>query len=245
MYSSPVFKLLVGLDHLIHPRVKPLNFSDHRHIIAYRMYALVLVGLCVSSILIHKGTDVLYINGAHTPWMDQFFKNITNIGEGFVFIPIFIITLFIRFQYSLACILTLVSHAIISTFCKQVIFADMLRPSRIISHDLLYFVPGVEVYGTHSFPSGHTMTAFGAAIFVALISRNSLVGFVTLIVALLVGCSRIYLAQHFLMDVAAGGLIGAFTTYVVWQLLDSAPKREWMRRRKRINRSQGKTQATS
>lgn len=209
------------------------------------MYAFVLAGLCVLSIVIHKGSDVLYINGAHTLWMDEFFKNITNLGEGFIFIPIFMVTLFIRFQYSLACILTLVSHALISMLFKQVIFADMLRPKGILSHKLLYFVPGIEVHSTHSFPSGHTMTAFGAAIFLALLSRNTLVGVVMLIVALLVGCSRIYLAQHFLMDVAAGALIGAFTTYVVWQLLDSAPKREWMRRRIRINRPQRKTQATS
>ncbi len=37
------------------------------------------------------------------------------------------------------------------------------------------------------------------------------------------------------MDVAAGALIGAFTTYVVWQLLDASPKREWIRRRIRVN----------
>ena len=233
------------MNHLIHDSVKPLTLSDPRHTMAYRMYTFALAGLCVLSIVVHKGTDVLYINGAHTPWMDQLFKNITNLGEGHVFIPIFIATLFIRFQYSLACVLTLVSHALISTLCKQVIFPDMLRPKGVLSHDLLHFIPGVEVYSTHSFPSGHTMTAFGAAIFLALLSRNALIGFATLFLALLVGCSRIYLLQHFLMDVAAGALIGAFTTYVVWQLLDSAPKREWMRRRIRFPRPQRDTPATS
>ena len=245
MYSSPVFKVLVGLNQIIHYRVKPLTFSDPRHVITSRIYAFVLAGLCVSSVMISKGTDVLYINGAHTPWLDQFFKNITNLGEGHIFIPIFIITLFIRFQYSLACVLTLASHALISTFLKRVIFIEMLRPSAVLKHDLLYFVPGVEVHATHSFPSGHTMTAVGAAIFLALLSRNAAVGVVTLILALLVGCSRIYLVQHFLMDVAAGALIGAFTTYVVWQLLEASPKREWMRRRLRFPRSQRNTPATS
>ncbi len=57
-----------------------------------------------------------------------------------------IATLFIRFQYSFACVLTLVSHALISTFAKKVIFADMLRPKGLLNHDLLYFVPGVEVH---------------------------------------------------------------------------------------------------
>ncbi len=41
------------------------------------------------------------------------------------------------------------------------------------------------------------MTAFGAAIFLAMLSRNVVVGAVTLILAVLVGCSRIYLLQHF------------------------------------------------
>jgi membrane-associated phospholipid phosphatase len=219
--------------------------TDLRHQFAYRMYACVIAGLCVSSLFVHKGSDVLLINGAHSPWLDQFFKDITNLGDGLVFIPIFIATLFIRFQYSFACVLTLVSHALLSTLCKKVIFPGMLRPKGVMNHDLLYFVPGVEVHSVHSFPSGHTMTAFGAAIFLALLSRNIMVGIITLTLALLVGCSRIYLLQHFLMDVAAGALIGAFTTYVVWQLLDAAPKREWMRRRIRVVRPQRKTSATS
>jgi membrane-associated phospholipid phosphatase len=245
MHSSPVFKVRVGLIQLIHRSMRQLTLTDLRHHAAYRMYACIVAGLCVSSLLIHKGSDVLFINGMHTVWLDQFFKSITNLGDGLVFIPIFIATLFIRFQYSFACVLTLVSHALISTLCKKVIFADMLRPKGLLNHDLLYFVPGVEVHSTHSFPSGHTMTAFGAAIFLAMLSRNVVVGAVTLILAVLVGCSRIYLLQHFLMDVAAGALIGAFTTYVVWQLLDASPKREWMRRRIRVNRPQRKTSATS
>lgn len=221
------------------------QLSDLRLLATYRMYSFVLVGLCVTAMVVHKGTDVLFINGAHNPWMDEFFKNITSLGEGLIFVPIFIATLFIRFQYSVACALTLISHALASTLFKQVIFADMPRPRSVLSANLLHFIPGVEVHGTHSFPSGHTMTAFGAAIFMALLSRNTFIGAMTLCFALLVGYSRIYLVQHFLMDVAAGALIGAFTTYVVWRLLDASAKPEWMYRRIRLPRAQRKTPAAS
>lgn len=201
-----------------------------------------LIVLCLSSWLVTKGQDVLLINGLHTPFLDYFFHGITSVGEGFIFVPLFAIVLFIRFQYAMACVITVVTQALLISAFKRWLLPDMLRPIGVLDNDLLYFVPGVDVHALHSFPSGHTTTAFGVAVFIILLTRNPTLGVVSLIVALLVACSRIYLLQHFLIDVTAGALIGASSSFLVWHLLEIHP-REWMKRRIRFTRHQQRASA--
>lgn len=205
-----------------------------RYSFVYNLYITFLIALFSASVIIEKGKDVLMINGNYSTFLDQFFRHITAIGDGTIFILIVAITLFIRFQYSVIATLAWISHGIIVSICKRVMFAGTPRPRNFLDNDLLHFVPGVNVHGTNSFPSGHTATAFCAAFFIALISKNKMVGLVALIVALLVGYSRIYLLQHFLMDVAAGAIIGCFTTHAVWQIINTN-QRPWMNRKLKLN----------
>ncbi|MCS7209850.1 MAG: phosphatase PAP2 family protein [Fimbriimonadales bacterium] len=63
----------------------------------------------------------------------------------------------------------------------------------------------------NSFPSGHTATAFALAFWVFLLTRGTryrLWGYGALVVAGLVGLSRIYRGVHYPSDVLAGALIG-------------------------------------
>ncbi|WP_333820661.1 phosphatase PAP2 family protein [Ohtaekwangia sp.] len=201
-----------------------------------RLYLVILLLLFTSAILIDKGDDVLWINGHHSPWLDLFFRTITNLGDGAIFVPIIILALFIRFRYAIIGLIASIAHGLIVSLFKHVFFPGMERPKNFLHNDLLYFVPGVEVHGTNSFPSGHTATAFCAALFLAFITRNKVIGTFTLLLAFLVGYSRIYLAQHFLVDVAAGAIIGCFTTYIVWQIMELSNTPTWMNRRLTISR---------
>jgi membrane-associated phospholipid phosphatase len=75
---------------------------------------------------------------------------------------------------------------------------------------------------THSFPSGHTATAFaGAVVLAALVPRLRIAWFA---LACLIGYSRLYNGVHYPTDVAAGALLGASTALLL---------REAVRRRSR------------
>jgi len=72
---------------------------------------------------------------------------------------------------------------------------------------------GVDVHAPlgspsdRSFPSGHTQTAFGAATYLSCV--YPVFAPVFLVLAALVGLSRIALGVHFPLDVLVGALIGA------------------------------------
>ena len=60
---------------------------------------------------------------------------------------------------------------------------------------------------SRSFPSGHTETAFSTAIYLSLLYPAATPVF--LVLALIVGISRIALGVHFPLDVLAGAVLGA------------------------------------
>jgi undecaprenyl-diphosphatase len=58
-----------------------------------------------------------------------------------------------------------------------------------------------------SFPSDHATFAFGIATGLLLVSKG--VGVPALILAALIGLSRVYTGEHYLSDVIGGALIGS------------------------------------
>ena len=209
--------------------------SVSKRSLLFNIYCLVLFFLFIASIIFSKGQDVLFINGKNNLFFDQFFPLITNLGDGVIFVLIILATLFIRFQYTTVAVSVLVAHGILVSLFKRILFSDLDRPRNYLDNNLLHFVKGVTVHSNHSFPSGHTTTAFCAALLIALISKNKTIGIITLVIALLVGYSRIYLLQHFLIDVAAGAIIGCFTTYLIWQIMEANQKPGWMNKQLRIS----------
>ena len=69
-----------------------------------------------------------------------------------------------------------------------------------------------------SMPSGHALVAMGAAVAVACVVRRTWVPAVV-VLAVGSGLSRLYLGVHWLSDVAAGWLLGAFIGFMSWLLL--------------------------
>ncbi len=62
---------------------------------------------------------------------------------------------------------------------------------------------------THSFPSGHAATSFAAATVLSHYAPRFRVSFYAL--AVLIAFSRLYDADHYPTDVAAGAVVGALT----------------------------------
>ena len=68
----------------------------------------------------------------------------------------------------------------------------------------------------YSFPSGHTSAAF--AFSTALFFNNKKIGIPFLIMAFIIGFSRLYLYVHFPTDVLAGAVIGLLSGYIGYRL---------------------------
>lgn len=64
-----------------------------------------------------------------------------------------------------------------------------------------------------SFPSSHSAVAFSLAITIWLHNRK--LGFFYLIAAFLVGIGRLFANVHYLLDIAAGGLLGGLVAIVI------------------------------
>jgi membrane-associated phospholipid phosphatase len=183
--------------------------------------------LCALSLVIPKGEDVLFINGNNSELLDRLFATITHLGEGHLLILILIASLFLRFQFSLLTVAVWISHGIICSILKRVFFRHLERPKQLIDNQLLHFIPNVDVHAHFSFPSGHTATIFCICFLLSLWIKNRIATVLLLVVALVVGYSRIYLLQHFLMDVAAGATIGVVCTYLFWIYFQKARLPHW------------------
>ena len=79
---------------------------------------------------------------------------------------------------------------------------------------MIHKVEGVHMNRLHSFPSGHTSTAFSMALLLTSITKRKIWCYVLPMIALFVGYSRVYLGQHFVSDVFAGMLIGILSAYL-------------------------------
>lgn len=86
--------------------------------------------------------------------------------------------------------------------------------------------PGLDPVGivpaSASFPSGHAATAFAAAVAVALVYPR--LGRPLVALAVVVALSRVYLGVHYVLDVAAGTLLGiAVGIAAAWLIRAVAP----------------------
>ena len=184
---------------------------------------LTLLFFSILSLLLYSKTDIfLFINSKHNPFFDLFFAKATNIGDGWSF-AIFLIVAFFYikkkdFYFGIA---IFASTSLISTLFKRVFFSNELRPfAWFVNNKVVHFVEGVTVYSNNSFPSGHTITAFSLAFYAAYLIKNGKLNFVFLLVAILVGYSRIYLGQHFFGDVVFGSLISVSTSLFCLYVFD-------------------------
>ena len=96
----------------------------------------------------------------------------------------------------------------IVSWLKHIVFSDFMRPAVILEEEHLHFVRGLHINKKFSFPSGHTTAAFTYFFFFALTQKTNWLKILSLVTAVLVGASRIYLAQHFLEDVVVGSILG-------------------------------------
>jgi membrane-associated phospholipid phosphatase len=168
-----------------------------------------------------------FINQYNNKIADFFFKYFTDLGDGVISALAIIVLLFVRYRYTLAMILSTFLSTLIVRLFKQLLLPDFDRPVLIfqkINH--LHLVPGVDMHTINSFPSGHSATAFSVYLLLAMITENKFTKLLLFTVAFLVAYSRIYLSQHFFVDIYFGSLIGAFASILsfFWTLQWKNPR---------------------
>lgn len=168
--------------------------------------------LLAASFIYTREAVFLCLNKDLGPLADQVFNFFTHLAEGWMWIPFFIL-LFGYFKKDAVFIL---SNFLISTLLTQLpkllIWSKISRPMASgIDPKFIHTVPGVEMHLWNSFPSGHTATAFTFYfVLVYFFPNKKMVGW-GLLIASACGYSRVYLGQHFPLDIA-GGIIVAIAT---------------------------------
>jgi membrane-associated phospholipid phosphatase len=200
-------------------------------IFTYKCYAFVLILFSLLSLSMSPIQGVVWMNHWNSIFLDQFFASITNLGNGLILIPFLVILSLKRFYLSLALIVNGVVQGIVVSIFKQVLFPGAKRPIHYLDIDSVHLVSGVDIHGSMSFPSGHTVTIFGLCIFLSLCYKNKVLSFVLVCLATLVGLSRVYLLQHFLLDVTVGAVIGTSVGILVFHFFENMNKPTWMSHR--------------
>jgi membrane-associated phospholipid phosphatase len=166
----------------------------------------------------NKGDLHLMINKHHSAFFDVLFALLTYLGDGLFIIVPAVILLFFSVRHTAFLVTAYLSTGLITQVLKRVFFEDSMRPSKMLKDAGLYLVQGVDMLHGRSFPSGHATSAFAVFLSLALILRNRYLKLLCFIMACLVAFSRVYLSQHFLMDITAGSLIGTIGTLAVYML---------------------------
>ncbi len=183
-------------------------------------------------ILVNSKADThLWINQFHSEFFDDFFTIATGAGTGVSIGICVIILVFIRYGHALCSLFGYAIAVGVVQLFKHVLLHNMYRPVRYFEElgIELYQVEGIEQKTLKSFPSGHTTEIFFVCTYLAMVIGNKFPNILLLILAVLVGFSRVYLSQHFLEDVLGGAVLGTFFALVsyslstVWQ-----QKRPWM-----------------
>lgn len=173
-----------------------------------------------------------FINAHHSGVFDVVFWSCTTFGSGWGIIPAYLAFILVKtckcrvMTVIFASAVTLIVGGILSSTIKE--HVDRSRPT-------IYFkAPGSEAAAAvdasrafavhnvgqrlrdHSFPSGHTWTAFAIATLMTLFFGRKYRW--AYLVAAAIGYSRIYNGVHFPLDVLGGACCGTLLALIVWRV---------------------------
>lgn len=174
-----------------------------------RGLSLLLAVILIGSSLIHSREAIfLLLNKNLGPLADHFFKTLTLFAEGWIWIPYFLIAFGWLKKDARFILINFILSTLFTQIPKKIFFDAISRPiASGIDPTQMHTVTGVEMHSWNSFPSGHTATAFSLFILSTYLFPHKIVFFVGLAFALLSGYARVYLGQHFPIDIGGGILV--------------------------------------
>lgn len=160
---------------------------------------------------------ILYlINDLHSEFLDKIMIFFTNLGDaGIIWIALAIVLLF--FKKTRKCGFLMLVSMLIGVIVGNGIIKNLVRRDRPCWID-----PSIPLLIKNptdfSFPSGHTLASFEAAIMIFL--HNKKYGIGAFLLAGVIAFSRLYLFVHFPTDVLGGLILGtviSIATYYIYE----------------------------
>jgi membrane-associated phospholipid phosphatase len=169
---------------------------------------------------IGKSKSFLLLNQFHPNWLDQFFIRFTFLGDGISAMVIVVWWFFIvkKRKVALAVLIAFLTSGIVAQIIKKLVVAP--RPASFFSdNEYQFFLHDITHTANNSFPSGHATTAF-AVITVLVFHAKKVYQLPLFVLACLISYSRVYLAQHFLLDITVGAIIGFLFALLAIKLVE-------------------------
>lgn len=197
-----------------------MNLKRANGLYLYVTGVTLVIGLIVT-LFIDKLDSHLFINRHHSAFFDLFFSYLTRSVELIGIIVLLILTLLKSYRLTLTYGAALIITAVTVQFLKRVVFSNVKRPFHHFQELIeLHTVDGVHMLSSYSFPSGHSAAALCMYFILALIWDNPVWKVFCAILALLTAASRVYLSQHFLIDIAVGGCVGLLIVSLVYRYMN-------------------------
>ena len=207
-----------------------------RNNVVFIALSLILLGvLGLALICIPKGDLHWLLCNRHTPARDILYRYYTQIAEWLPYVICVIILLFGRIGDGVFASAAQVCSALTTQLFKHIINAP--RPATWFGMHYpevqLPLTEGVRMNEWYSFPSGHTTSFFALFFVLGIILSHKWPKYATYLqvvcfaLAALGGYSRIYLSQHFTMDVFGGMLVGILITIVCYAVFYRYEDEKW------------------
>jgi len=199
-------------------------------IVVQRLFPFfLLLAILFPFLFFDKGVILLFVNGQRTPFLDSVFIKSSSLGNAITVAFVMILVLRFKLKWLAIFLLAFALQIILVLLFKKGFYSGELRPYLYFYRSglghLVHLVEGVKIRYVNSFPSGHTATIFFLVSFFALLSRSRSASWVLMTLGLVVGISRIYLVQHFFVDVYFGILFGTISSTLAYLIVKRFPKK--------------------
>lgn len=186
----------------------------------FLLCAVFFIGGGILLLLTDKGDVELYSNKLNHPALDFFFYWITLLGDGILIIAILIGILIWRIYYGILGGILFAVTSLVSQSLKRLVFAEYPRPSKFFENlEDIHFVEDLKIYSWFSFPSGHASGAFTICFLLVLLFNNKSLQVLFFMLAFFAAFSRVYLFQHFFIDIYFGAMIGLVFSMITYYLI--------------------------
>ena len=146
---------------------------------------------------------------------DNVLLGFTYLAEGWMWIPYLMIVGWFLKKDKTIIIYCFAISTLLTQIPKLIFFPNITRPiASGIDPNLIHKVEGVVMHQLSSFPSGHTATAFTIFLLTIYLFDHKKMVLMGLIYAMLCAYSRVYLGQHFPLDLGGGILVAILTVEI-------------------------------